>query len=132
MKKLLATLNVYVDMDETATPSGIRKTDGNDYELVMYPNQDCIPCDTRHAFQTIMAHELGHFVAMVTRDPSHHPANRLMAMLAGKNSAAAELPGEIKAWELARTISPDLDRKTEQECTDSYREAAEQDNEVAK
>lgn len=90
MKKLLATLNLYVDLDPAPQDVSGLRGDGRNFDLTMYPYQQGAPCENRHEFQTILAHELGHFVGIVTRDPSHGQRvqqNKVMAIRAGDDRA---------------------------------------------
>lgn len=128
MKTKAATLEVYVDNDPNPEEvSGIKQTSENTWILTMYPNQKATPCKTREEFQTIMAHELGHFVAMVTRDETHYSN----AAIAGKtlfgDSPSLALPGERKAWQIAHKIYPDLLASSEKDCLGSYEDAAKQE-----
>lgn len=54
--------------------------------------------------KTILAHELGHVVEIVSRDPAHHPVVGAMF---------GELLGEQHAWKIAEKISPDLAKPVE-------------------
>lgn len=56
----------------------------------------------KEAVQTIVAHELGHFVAAITKDATHEKLFRFML---------GPLPAENKAWEIAENILPDLDQR---------------------
>lgn len=122
MKRKIASLDVYIDLDTTDTASNMRQYGSTNYELTMYPNQGYTPAKTRDQFQSIMAHELGHFVAMVSRDPTHYSDAALMGKLV--KSPTLALAGERKAWEIAHTILPTLLDSTEQSCLKSYETAS--------
>ena len=119
MKRKIATLDVYVSDDKTA--SGTRQTSPSTFELTMNAGSPCNPTIGRLEFQTIMAHELGHFVALVTHDPTHNVpvVEHLLSRITG--DASALVPGEKRAWEIAREILPNLDTAKEKKCLDSYK-----------
>lgn len=124
MKQLMAELKVYVDMDRTDMPSGVVNDGRGNFTLVMYPNQACVPAKTREEFQTVMAHELGHFIAIVTQDPTHGQRRNVMFRQIDNPTPADQLPGERKAWELAEKINPDLNKKIAADCIGSYEKGA--------
>jgi hypothetical protein len=124
MKRKVATLEVFIDTDITDMASACAQTGRDTYILIMCPNQtNAIPCKTRDEFQTIMAHELGHFVALVTRDPTHY--SNAVAQIPG--STTAMIPGERKAWQIAHTILPTLLPSSERLCLASYERGSEQE-----
>ena len=91
----------------------------------MYPNQECAPCATREQFDTIMAHELGHFIAYVTVDPSHYnAASTLASKLGGEPPAIVQVPMERFAWRMAHIIYPNLLPEIEKTCIGTYEDAA--------
>jgi hypothetical protein len=120
MQKKIATLEIWYDSANVPSGSG-RRSDGT-YRITMTPGGD-IPIDTRDKFQTALAHELGHFVALLTKDETHDPANQFYHRLTGDSSSL--IPGELKAWALAKKISPDLDKTFERECIASYERSAQ-------
>jgi hypothetical protein len=118
MKRQIARLDVFVDT-ESNSPSGTAQVENGRFVLNMnLGDSKTIPIDTKEAFQAVFAHELGHFVAMIMRDPTHDPSNKLFQMIT--NDSSAVLPAERKAWEIAKEIVPDLDRTTEAKCLKSY------------
>jgi hypothetical protein len=112
--KKIATLNVYLDesTEHSDISSAVRSRDENGvYELWLRPFVDGKILKenagyelTTKGFQTIVAHELGHFLAMITLDPTH---SKLAYFIMGQTV------GERKAWKLANEIKPDLDKGLE-------------------
>ena len=123
MKRKIATLDVYVDSDESAF-SFTRKTESGKYETVMATN-DSHAKENGHngihdieTFRTVFAHELGHFVAVVTKDESHNPINQYLFRLT--NDRSTLVAGEKRAWEFAHLIYPNLNREDERFALKSY------------
>jgi hypothetical protein len=118
MKQLLATLRFYVDNDTPNLSSAEEQTGPNEYEINIRPENDRkfsemlnIP-ETREATQSIIAHELGHFIATVTHDPTHQPLYRVFN---------GPLAGETKAWDIAEKIVP-IEKKVRKIALNSYKE----------
>ena len=125
MKNKVATLEVYIDNDPSPeNVSGIAQTSPDTWVLTMYPNQKATPAKTQAEFQTIMAHELGHFVAMVTHDQTHYSNAAIAGKTLFHDSPTLALPGERKAWQIAHDIYPNLLASSEKSCLDSYENAA--------
>ena len=131
MKKLLGTLQVWLDMDETRLPSGIQQVAAREWDLVMRPTKDIrlLPeAAGRAGFQTIMAHEMGHFIAQITRDPVSDKRNWAFGTLpdGSKTPSPLSVLGEEKlAWKLARIANPDLLPKIEEYALRGYQQGAE-------
>lgn len=103
--KKIGTLTLYIDDSDKHLDlsSGFFTAKNGDYELWIRPNADNHLAGhslTNHEFQTVIAHELGHFLATLSNDPTH---SSLMHVF---------LPtyGEVRAWQLAEQIKPDLDK----------------------
>lgn len=122
MKRLLARLEVFVDVDSTDKSSGIRSDDGRNFELVLYPQQRDYPMKDMHDFQTVFAHELGHFIAHATHDPTHRPKQLIQDTLTGQ-VCDLNIPAERRAWEFAKQMSPDLNQETMAHAISSYEKA---------
>ena len=118
MNKTIATLQVIVTNDEEFKQGGkthkvpkssaIFTADPPNYRLYLNPVEDVksmesvgTPCDGETMLQTIMAHELGHFICLLTQDETHNP---LYCLLFG------QMNGEKKAWELAEKMFPAYDK----------------------
>lgn len=93
MKRKIATLDIFAD--DIAENSGAEEVSPGRYQIDLALNGVTSVGGFPKDVQTSLAHELGHFVAMVTGDPTH-----------GNIAAVTRLPGEKKAWELAEKILP--------------------------
>ena len=123
MKRKIATLDVYID-PESNEPSSTGKVDGapdgpGRYQLTVNKGTKVGEIKTMGEFRSTFAHELGHFVSLVTRDETHDPTLRLFSNLTGNGSLV--LPAETKAWEVAQEIYPALDEKHAKTLLDTYR-----------
>lgn len=123
-KRLVANLKVVFDPTDTKQPSGIERENG-EFTLILRPYKDAQflneanPLgDHRRTLQTIIAHELGHFVAMITKDPTHNNPLEQYGL-------APLTPGEQKAWEIAKEIVPDIDPNLENKAMESYKKQDE-------
>jgi hypothetical protein len=94
MKKKIATLEVWVDTDETEEVSCLQSDRSTgDYRILLHPTADKVT--KRAEVATILAHELGHFVGYMMKSPWQIcPVKQF---------------GEREAWSIARKIKPDLD-----------------------
>lgn len=118
MKKLVATLKVYQDPDyDNSTFS--YPTDGTpDFKIVLGQPRGRDP-------KTLLAHELGHFVSVVYKDPTHDPMLKSFSNWFGDPRPV--IPGERKAWELAKDILGDqFDEKTRDSALGTYLDAAKE------
>jgi hypothetical protein len=123
MEKTLATLRLIVS-DETG-PSGLREDGDNQYTITLRRSDSKTLRESRDFIQTTLAHELGHFVAKVTHDDSHHSSDHVLAMIFGPQ---ALMPAEEKAWKIAHKIHPTLNRKIEAYDMGTYVKGAKQWN----
>jgi hypothetical protein len=68
--------------------------------------------------ETLLAHELGHFVATIFSDPSHNPNLKILSVLIGDSTL--NVPAEKKAWELGEIINPRLNQSIKQKALEGY------------
>lgn len=124
MEHKIATVEIYMDT-ETQNSSVTRKTGPHTYRVQINPNQspgdgsDKFSLKTVKDFQTTLAHELGHFISILTKDETHAPANNLLFQLTGDTSTV--IPAEKKAWSLAHIMVPDLNTENEAHAMASYK-----------
>jgi hypothetical protein len=121
MQKKIATLEVFYD--DSRVPSRSGQDSPTTFHIIMTPGSPEIPINTKARFQATLAHELGHFVALLTRDETHNPINHLTYQSFMGDSSSL-LPREYKAWAIAKEIIPDLDREQERKCLQSYEKQA--------
>jgi hypothetical protein len=92
---------------QTVINGGMIANDGTDFTI-----------RTQKDFQTVAAHELGHFLALISKDPTHsREALRHHQTMFGE---LASIPAEKRAWELAHLIYPNLDRGNETKSLKTY------------
>lgn len=110
----IATLTVYVDAKETN--SMVMPLGNGEWKLVLGGE----PTQSMDSVRTAAAHEMGHFISNITREPSHNPKYHLIAELLGDNSVLA--PSEKYAWKLAHEMVPSdqFDTKMEEESIGTY------------
>lgn len=113
-RKKIAVLTVYVDQNDTN--SSVNRTGMGEWEMVLggEPNQ------SMDSVRTAAAHEMGHFISHITREPSHNPRYHLAAELLDDNRLL--LPSEQYAWKLAHEMVPpqQFDYKMEEESVGTY------------
>jgi hypothetical protein len=112
MKKKIATLDVYVDSESTEScgTGNVEPQPGDTcrrFQLTMNKGEGNHLVKDGETFRTVMAHELGHFLCMVTDDKSHDPM-ALVGFSATQDTSLA-MPAEVRAWEFAYKIYPQLD-----------------------
>ena len=120
--ELIATLEFWYEPNPNPDKSSAERQIGpKEYQIFLRPKSDSgflkqlkVP-ETQKAVESIMAHELGHFLAQVMRDPTHNP---MLRQLLGP------LAGEEKAWKLAEKIT-DIDSTVEKKALDTYRKLYE-------
>lgn len=121
-RKEIANLKIVVDTD-TKDVGSIRRIDKHNYELLLTPNTGSdVPVNNMSDLRTIFAHELGHFLLMVTRDASQHPSALMWQVITQDSSLA--LKGEQQAWYAAQQIYPELDPDLAMRCLRSYESSA--------
>jgi hypothetical protein len=126
MKQKLATLNVWLDTEESDQVSCLRSNLADkQYDLYLHPAADGQESpkgflENIRSVATIFAHELGHFVAYVLKSPWQ--------------SCPVQVFAEKEAWDIAKRIQPDLDQElaawafksyAEPKCTCGHPECAE-------
>lgn len=122
MKRKIASLDVYVDSDSQDS-SGTKQIGPNQFVIQLNPKQEIdgtgrLNLNSTRQLQTTLAHELGHFVALITGDQTHKREFQMYYQLTGDTSPL--IPAEKLAWELAHEIKPDLDTENERLAMESY------------
>lgn len=109
MKIPIAALLVSIDTESNGVPSELNGNGTNRFELILRPKVDnhflsAVPNVNTNldTMQTIIAHELGHFVAKITNDITHrnHGIDDFVPMVDTEN----------KAWQIAEVINPKVDK----------------------
>jgi hypothetical protein len=125
MKKKVATLEVWYD-DETTHPetggpfvshleTNVQNGELQPFKLVVNPAADHQwlaekpLANDRAKFASIIAHELGHFVAILMK-------SKWQTVL----QAFDRLPGEREAWNIAHYINPNINAEVKQLALASY------------
>lgn len=117
MREKVATLEIWYD-DETDNVSRLENEfDEGEHtaRLVLNPALDDQHLlgevkNKRGKFAAVIAHELGHFVAVLMRSKWQHP-------IVG---ALAKLPGEKEAWNIAHYITPNINAEVQEMALASY------------
>jgi hypothetical protein len=118
MKRKISTLELWYD-DETENVSRLEgeSRDGKMpdlFRLVLNPAYDHLHAEgTRNkkaVFASILAHEVGHWIAMLMGSKWQIPFMRQLSAL----------PSEKEAWSLAHYVNPNINREVEIECLKSY------------
>lgn len=128
MKKVLATLTITLDTDSLGS-SGTFSNDGKDFQMLIKteggkPHSLDNPSDydfrigSLKTLQTVIAHELGHFVSIITKDETHDLDKMRMYQIFQEPDLI--LPAERKAWKIAHLIYPDLDTENEKASLKTY------------
>jgi|ERR1700674_332973 len=132
MVKTIATLDVIISDgigDRLADyPSGMLapSNDGtrDHYTVTLRPKVDGPILDAIREprnldnVETLLAHELGHFVATLFADPSHDRRMKLLSMLL--NDSSLNLNAEKKAWEIGEKIYPQLNQRLKAKALQGY------------
>jgi hypothetical protein len=118
MRERIATIEVYVDT-ESSDASATRQTSVDSFRVTI--NAKGKRFTDRSLFQTTLAHELGHVVALLTRDPTHKDEYHNYSQMTGDSSLL--IPAEKKAWALASDMVP-LDKTEERRCLKTYEDNA--------
>jgi hypothetical protein len=129
MRKLLGTVSVFVDesvkdQPSCCKPTGIVPTDEwpRDFNIELHPSCDSDVMKgldnltSREKLQTLLCHELGHFVGIITQDKRQHPIYQAIE---------GQLPSEKQAWELGAQMAP-CDPTIKRRCLASYERAEEE------
>ena len=130
----IASLDVYIN-DDDKIPSRLGKVGPKEYELDVCPLVDerllenlkkhgRIEGSTIDLMQSIIAHELGHFVAHITKCPTHarDSFTDVKTTVNGVESVVGiSLPAEVRAWTLAGEMLGDkLNKKLRDVATYGY------------
>ena len=131
MQKIeIATLKVYIS-DSRDTPSCLVMTGPKQFELHVcplvdekiiesYKNSGCIQGQTLDLMQNIIAHELGHFVAYMTKCPSHSLDIGTMKPITVNGEQGMQVvnpTAEMRAWTLAGVMLGDKLNTKLRDCT---------------
>lgn len=108
-RRKLATIDVYVDSANEDTCSSGAIARGH-YVVFMNRGSGEHRIENIEQFRTVLAHELGHNLSLITRHPSHLPMRLMGWQATGDNSFI--LPAERQAWEMAHLIYPTIDRRS--------------------
>lgn len=130
MRNKIATIHIYEGEIPVGSASRLLPHTTDEYEIVLSPHKDEenlntvgkgeLNKDPGRRNQTILAHELGHVVAQIYKDPSHSPFFQMLASVSDDNSV--KLPAENQAWKNAHEIDPALDPRLEEIAKRSYKE----------
>lgn len=127
MVRLLASLDV-VGVTDSSTSTGLftpeQTKKGNYAILLNLPEAASVIVGageslTRDNLETVLAHELGHFIANVFHDPTHDEDKIKKAWDAEDGKLL--VPTEIKAWDLAEVIKPNLNKTIREYALKSYK-----------
>jgi hypothetical protein len=117
MKQRVATVHIFADTDNTDS-SFSRRMDQDNFMVQINAGEKGFDFGDVKQVQTLLAHELGHVICMVTGDETHHPVNQWLYRMT--NDAASLIPAERKAWQLAEKMVPEMDKKLLQDGLESY------------
>ena len=114
MKKLLGTINVYLDDEQSqidpkepessyCNPKKVEDGWPTEFEICVKAKADSLVCakdlnnlTEQEKIQTLMCHEIGHAVAIMTRDRAQHPMYQAIN---------GEVKAEENAWKLAQRMT---------------------------
>lgn len=129
-KKFIGSVDVWIDDDNSKPSSCIPKETEQTHPLFAYPNRFDITIRTeretsrglnnlsdKEKLQTLLCHELGHFVGLITHDPKQHPVTM---------ATEGKIPSELQAWELGSRIGY-CDPTIRRRCLDSYYKGEKRD-----
>ncbi len=134
MKVKMASLEVYLT-DSTDIPSHLTRKGAQSYELNVNPLIDeriidsfkstgKISGNTTDLMQNIIAHELGHFVAFITKCPTHSLKNATIKEITVNGEQCNQVlnpQAEMRAWTLAeRMIGDNLNKQLRTLTTATY------------
>lgn len=119
-RKLIATIEIYLNPHTHGQGSrSSTKLPGNRWQVELDPATDAknfatlnVHPEAQRSFETILAHELGHIVAQIANDPTHADINLMTNNL---------VPGETRAWAIAKDISPTLATEMRDAVLDQYK-----------
>jgi hypothetical protein len=120
MKRKIATLEVWIDETEGAKSALQARMSSDEFRLIIAPNEDEQSKGPGN-LPSIIAHELGHFMAHLLKDKAHTRLNRLAPIvnfrkmvgdwsnqLEKRFTREVELPTEVQAWKYADMIYPNV------------------------
>lgn len=131
MQKIkIATLEVFIT-DSREIPSNLRRIAPQQFELEVNPLVDekvleafkadgKIAGQTLDLMQNIIAHELGHFVAFMTKCPTHTLDKQTLRAITVNGESGMQVvnpQAEIRAWTLAGTMLGEKLNKQLRDCT---------------
>ena len=107
MKRKVATLDVYIDPESTDSSVTSGSYGPGNYSITINKGEKPHAVTNMGKFQSTLAHELGHFVGLLTMDASHDVRlAREMRDNGTQGRQILSLPAERKAWEFANIINP--------------------------
>ncbi len=107
MKRKVATLDVYIDPESTDSSVTSGSYGPGNYSITINKGEEPHAVTNMGKFQSTLAHELGHFVGLLTMDASHDVRlAREMRDNGTQGRQILSLPAERKAWEFANIINP--------------------------
>jgi hypothetical protein len=130
MQTTIATLDVVISdgiNDPLGDfPSGMLKPRGDrsHYTITLRPKVDGPILEAIRqprnlaSVETLLAHELGHFVATVFNDPTHNPKLKILSVMIG--DSRLNIAAEEKAWELGEIINPKLSQGIKHAALEGY------------
>jgi hypothetical protein len=121
MKTKVATIELYID-PELNEPSHSGYRGDRVFAVQVNRGEGDNTLDTRGQFQSVLAHELGHVIGLLSQDETHSSIDRELFDLTG--NAKYVLPAERKAWEWASQMLPGLDKETKDKSLATYENAS--------
>lgn len=115
--KYVAGLKLYIDFEEKEKSSTQMGRIGGESYIVICPN-GVDKIKTKIQFFTVLAHELGHWIAKQRESKTHSEEANFLAHLTGDGRFM--LPAEKEAWAWAEKIVPDLDKDFKAGALQSY------------
>ena len=112
----IASLDVYINQE--SEDSAFTTGDRGKFVICINRGPAEMAIDTPAQFQDVLAHELGHFVALLSKDPTQSSEVKFLANLTGDQSFV--ISAEKKAWELGKKIRPAIDGEQEKLAMATY------------
>src|SRR5208283_284300 len=117
MQRKIANLEVWIDSDSPIPTRMARsKDDGSKYCLILNPKDECkleslgIATNCPAKWTSIIAHEVGHFIAWLFNSPLQ---SEVM-------TAIAPIVAEKYAWDLAHYVNPNVNPTVKQAALSTY------------
>ena len=121
MKRQVARVNIYIN--PVSTESSVTADSRNgEFDITINQGEGKHAIKNVSDFQTTLAHELGHVIALLTKDPSHDTRQNFAARDDFGGTHQLNIGAEERAWQFAHDIWPDLNQKAEDWSLGTYRE----------